>query len=328
MSLATGIGSWPGTDLRRAVRTVRDLLSDQDLPYLPELPARGPGADLVGRTAGLLVDMPVDLQPAGWRLVDRPGRDAQRTATMLSGDLDELAEAFDGYQGWLKVQVAGPWTMASSVWLPRGERAVVDVGARRYLASSLAEGVRQHLGAVERLVPGASLVLQLDEPGLPSVLAGGLPTASGLGQLRAVEPEPAAAALREVVEAARDWPVVVHCCAQEVPWAVLRTVGATAVSVDTTLLGPRGWESVAASVEAGLGIWAGCVPATGTLPAVPPLVRDLVARWRDVGLPLPGLVDVTLTPACGLAGASPEQAGQVHRLLVAAARALTEAALE
>jgi hypothetical protein len=73
---ATGIGSLPGSDIREAVRVVFGELPD--LPHLPELPARGPGADMIGRGAGLLVDMPVDLQPAGWRLVDRPGRDLRR----------------------------------------------------------------------------------------------------------------------------------------------------------------------------------------------------------------------------------------------------------
>ena len=55
---ATGVGSWPGTSVREAVRTVRDLLLAGDgegLPHLPETPARGPGADIIGRAAGLLV---------------------------------------------------------------------------------------------------------------------------------------------------------------------------------------------------------------------------------------------------------------------------------
>ena len=88
--------------MREAVRTVRDLLLAGDgegLPHLPETPARGPGADIIGRAAGLLVDLPVDLQPSGWRLVDRPGRDAGRTASLHREDLDELAEAYDGYVG-------------------------------------------------------------------------------------------------------------------------------------------------------------------------------------------------------------------------------------
>ena len=75
--------------------------------------------------------------------------------------------------------MAGPWTLAASIWLPRGERLLVDPGATRDLVESLAEGVRVHLATVQRLVPGAELVLQLDEPSLPAVLEGSLPTASG-----------------------------------------------------------------------------------------------------------------------------------------------------
>ena len=46
MTGVTGVGSLPGTDYRAALRTVLDALGGAelpDLPYLPELPARGPG---------------------------------------------------------------------------------------------------------------------------------------------------------------------------------------------------------------------------------------------------------------------------------------------
>ena len=55
---ATGVGSMPGTDRAEAIAMVLGELPD--LPYLPELPGRGPGADLTGRTAALLVDMPAE----------------------------------------------------------------------------------------------------------------------------------------------------------------------------------------------------------------------------------------------------------------------------
>ena len=87
---ATGVGSLPGTDPAEAVRVVLGELPD--LPHLPELPARGLGADMIGRGAALLVDLPVDVQPSGWRLVDRPGRDARRAADLLARDLDALEE--------------------------------------------------------------------------------------------------------------------------------------------------------------------------------------------------------------------------------------------
>ena len=326
MSRASGIGSWPGTSVREALAVVRDVLSEDGLPYLPELPARGPGSDMVGRAAGLLVDLAVDLQPMGWRFVDRPGRDASRTASLWREDLDELAEAYDGYTGELKLQVAGPWTLASSVWLHRAERAVVDEGATRDLVASLAEGVRVHLGEVQRLVPGARLVLQLDEPGLPAVLAGRLPTASGYGMLRAVDPQVAAAGLRDVLAAADGRRTAIHCCARDLNWPLLRGTGASALAVDTTLLGPRGWESAAATVESGVALWAGVLPTDGSQTSVSGVHGPLVDRWREVGLPVAVLDAVTVTPTCGLAGLTPEQARGVQEMAADTARALTETA--
>ena len=295
---------------------------------------------MIGRGAGLLADLDVDLQPMGWRFVDRPGRDAHRTSALLREDLDEMAEAFDGYEGDLKVQIAGPWTLASSIWLHRGERAVVDVGATRDLIASLAEGLRVHLGEIARLVPKANLVVQIDEPGLPSVLSGQLPTASGFGRIRAIDPTIATEGLRDVVAAAGDRHTVVHCCAADVPLALLRNTGVKAVSLDTTLLGDKGWESVAATVESGLHLWAGVVPSDPTEPTEPTdgtrakvniakvtdVIDPLVEAWRRVGLPLSDLSRVTLTPACGLAGLTPSGARSVQRLAVNAAQALTEIA--
>jgi methionine synthase II (cobalamin-independent) len=281
---------------------------------------------MIGRGAGLLADLEVDLQPMGWRFVDRAGRDAARTSALLRQDLDELAEAFDGYASDLKVQIAGPWTLASSIWLHRGERSVVDVGATRDVIASLAEGLRVHLVELSRLVPKANLVVQIDEPGLPSVLAGELPTASGFGRIRAVDPTIVAEGLRDVVAAAGDRHTIVHCCAPDVPLALLRNTGVKAVSLDTTLLGAKGWESVAATVESGVDLFAGVVPTVEPHAKVTEVIDPLVAMWRGVGLPLTELSRVTLTPACGLAGLTPSGARSVQRLAVDAARALTETA--
>ena len=329
MTIATGIGSWPGHDPLEATRTVFGELGGGHLPYLPELPQRGPGADLTGRTAGLLVDLPVDLQPMGWRLTDRPGRDLQRTAAMWRADLDALAEVADGYRGRLKVQVAGPWTVASTVWLPRGERAAVDPGARRDLVASLAEGARGLVESVRRMVPGAEVVVQLDEPGLPAVLAGRLPTASGFGRLPAVDQQEAREGVRQVVSAVHEAGAValaVHCCDRDVPVALLRGTGASALSVDVSLLTAAAWESLAVAVEAGVALWAGAVPTSGGTPSTGAVVDAVSAPWRAVGLPVAALADVVLTPACGLAGTPPDDARGVLRRAVDAAVALGEVA--
>ena len=68
---ATGVGSLPGTDPLEALRVVFGELPD--LPHLTELPGRGPGADLTGRTAALLIDLPVELTPTGWRFAGPSG---------------------------------------------------------------------------------------------------------------------------------------------------------------------------------------------------------------------------------------------------------------
>jgi methionine synthase II (cobalamin-independent) len=322
VTLATGIGSWPGTSVRDALGQVRELLEGQ-LPYLPELPERGPGADLIGRTAGMLVELPVDLQPVGWRLVDRPGRDAQRTAALLREDLDELAEAFDGHTGPLKVQVAGPWTLAAGLWLHRGERVIVDEGACRYLVESLAEGVRLHVAAVRALVPGAQIVLQVDEPSLPTVLAGRLPTSSGWGRLPSLDPQVAAAGLMTVL-GAHDGDTVLHCCAAEPPVPLLRAAGPTALSLDTSLLRPRAWEGVAVAVEDGIRLHAGLVPTDGSRVRAQQLADDFLDPWRRVGMPSDRLLDVVVTPACGLGTRAPAVARAVQRAAVETARELEE----
>jgi Cobalamin-independent synthase, Catalytic domain len=170
----TAIGSMPGTDPVDAAALVFGELPD--LPYLPELPDRGPGADLIGRGASLLLDLPVELVPSGWRLTAHRGLDLRRARDLLAWDLDALESAAQGYDGALKLQVAGPWTLAASVELPSGHKVISDAGAVRDLVSSLAEGLAAHLAAVRAQVPGAAPVLQLDEPSLPAVLAGRIPT--------------------------------------------------------------------------------------------------------------------------------------------------------
>ena len=304
---ASGIGSWPGEDVSDAGRITFGELVEPHVPYLPELPGRGPGADLIGRGAVFLVDLPVDLQPSGWRLVDHPGRDLARAQSFLRRDLDALAELADGYAGPLKVAVCGPWTLAASLLLPRLERAVVDAGACRDLIASLAEGVYRHVAEVRRLVPGAQVVVQLDEPSLPAVAAGRLPTSSGFGRLRAVAGPVVIEGVSAVLDAAQRAGAserIVHCCDRAVPVAALAKAGATGLSVDVAAIGRAGWEALAAPIENGMGLWAGVVPTTGALPATGEAVDAVWRPWRELGLDVALLRGVILTPACGLAGAA------------------------
>jgi hypothetical protein len=305
---ASGIGSLPGTDPAEAVRLVLGELPD--LPHLPELPGRGAGADMIGRGAALLVDLGVDLTPAGWRLVPRPGVDQRRAVEFLARDLDALHEVAEGYAGPFKVQVPGPWTLAAGLERTRGERAVVDPGARRDLGQSLAEGIAAHVAAVGARVPGAFVVVQLDEPAVPAVLQGGLPTASGFGRLPAVEADVVERELGEVVAAVRG-PVVVHCCAARTPLDLFRAAGAAGLSFDLGLV--HDLDPIGTAVDAGTHLLLGVVPGTDApLPAPKVTASRVRAWWGELGFAVEQLAGaVTLTPACGLAGATPAYARSV-----------------
>ncbi|MGV9247403.1 methionine synthase [Streptomyces sp. NPDC003710] len=321
---ATGVGSMPGGDAREAAKTVTG--SFEDFPFLAELPARGPGADMIGRTAGMLVDLYARVEPSGWRFGDRPGRDTRRARSWLGEDLDALEEFTQGYEGPLKVQAVGPWTLAAALEMRNGEAALSDPGACRDLAGSLAEGVRLHLEEVRRRVPGARPVLQLDEPSLTAVLRGQVKTASGYRTHRAVDRQVVEATLREVVAVHVDGPVVVHSCAPDVPFALLRRAGAAAVSFDFSLLTERDDEAIGEAVEGGTRLFAGIVPGTdGPLSDPAGSVMGVRTLWRRLGL-RPGLLaeTVTLTPTCGLAGASPDYARRALAHCVRAARSLAD----
>ena len=320
----------PGTNPAEAMRVIAGELPE--FPHLPELPARGPGADLTGRTAALLVDIPVEVSPRGWRLAERPGRDLSRARTMLSSDLDVMEEVLDGYRGLVKVQLCGPWTLAATLELPRTLNvAIADPGAVADLTASLAEGAVAHVAEIAKRLPGARVAVQFDEPALAAVAGGEVPTASGLSRLRPVEAEVLRDRLAQVLAAVQGC-TAVHSCAPSVPFGLIRAAGAGALSFDLSQLRRGEEDGIAEAAEAGLGLLIGAVPAvpepevtTGAPGRAAPVqgptgpgdgsaearqTADRIIRlWRRLGLPLATCPDqVVITPACGLAGASPAYA--------------------
>ena len=321
----------PGTSVREAVALVAGEMTEGDgVPHLPELPARGPGSDLVGRTAGLLAavapDLAVETTPVGWRFADAPGRESRRARSWVGEDLDAWEEALEGYDGPVSVSLAGPWTTAAAVELRTGERAVRDPGACRDLAEALSLAALEHVADVRRRLPRAQVSLWLDEPALPAVLHGLIPTQSGLGRYAAVDEPVVETALRRIVEPLQEAGVgvVVHCCGARPPYDLFRRVGVDAVSVDLLLHDRRDDDPVGELLESGVRLVAGVVPSTDVVAGAPMSeVRASVALVRDLGHRLghgPEAIagQVLVSPTCGLAGASVEHV----RIALSAVRAV------
>ncbi|MFE7226552.1 methionine synthase [Nocardioides sp. NPDC057577] len=329
---ATGVGSLPGENYAEVCRIVLGEL--QDLPHLPELPARGAIANMTGRTLAVLEGLDADLQPAGWRLTGTSGSagvDHRRARSLLAQDLDTVEELAQDSPlvtggGAFKIQVAGPWTLAATVERPRGDKLLADHGARRDLAQALADGVRTHIRDVRRRLPGAdTLVVQVDEPALSAVLNAQVPTASGFGKHRSIDLPEASEALEWVLgaiadEGATPW---VHSCAPGTPLGLLRKAGAKGISVDLTQLTAADHDELATALEAGDTVALGVVPAVAPAGAAPTdkSVTETVERWLDM-LGLDAAHDIVLTPACGLAGADGRWARTALRILTESARHL------
>ena len=205
--------------------------------------------------------------------------------------------------------------------------AVADPGAVADLTASLAEGAAAFVADVAKRLPGARLIVQFDEPALPAVAEGMVPTASGLSRLAAVEPHTLRERLEQVLAATHAY-TIVHCCAPSAPFGIIRAAGADGVAFDLGQLRRGDEDGVAESAEAGMGLLAGAVPAVPDQAAVSAgssaasgssgqsgeagarqTAERVIRLWRRLGLSLATCAEqAVITPACGLAGVSPAQA--------------------
>lgn len=305
---ATGIGSWPGSAPREAAQIVVGEL--HRLPHLVELPARGVGADLIGRAGALLVDIALDTVPRGYRITARPGAVMRRAASLLDEDIDALEEAWEKAGGavagrTVKVQAPGPITLAAGLELSNGHRAITDPGAVRDLAASLAEGVAVHRAELARRL-GTTVVVQYDEPTLPAALAGRLAGVSTLNPVHPVD-EAIAVELLDVCVAAAGAEVMVHTCATDIPWKVLQRSSIHAVAVDTAVLGDAGLDGLGEFVDSGRTAVLGLLPSSAPQhrPSAEEVAAGAVAITDRIGFPRAVVRDrVGISPSCGLAGAS------------------------
>lgn len=320
MVYVTGLGSLPGVDYAGAVGSTFESVQ---VPYVPELPGRGPHTSMLARGVASLSGLDAELTTTGWRMSASPGPDLRRARATLRDDLDQVAEAVGDYAGPLRVPICGPWTLIAALEMPRGGAALSDPGARRDIVDSLAEGSAGLVTEVVRRLPQAAVQLQLDEPTLPAVLRGSLPTAGGLFRLAAIDQPEVFAGLAHWGVDRLGVPVDIHCCADGMPWwPLLEGTGLTGAAVDVEMLATADLDGIAAAVDAGHRLALGVIAQPDTT------VRVAVERaWsviRHVDLGPENSARLAVTPACGLATWSVKAAMRVFETLGHVANELEE----
>ncbi len=332
-AVGTGIGSMPGTDPRESAAIINGEL---DFAHLVELPARGMGADMVGRMATILVDMPMDAGAWGYRLSGRRSAVARRAADFLSADLDAVEELWDaaGFIGTgrpFKIQVCGPFTFAASAELANGHKILRDKGAWSDVIASATEGIGVLAAETERRL-GARVVVQLDEPSIGSVIDGTVRPLTRFDTIAAIPVAEVADALGELV-AGVGRPLILHDCGGP-RWDLIRLLPGVALSCDVS-----SWtdgssidlDGAGALIDGGGVLMAGLVSTTapasaGNDTSRAELVASAAARIIDrIGLNRSVLRDnVVITPTCGLAGAGAGWARSAASIAAKAGELLTD----
>ncbi len=277
---------------------------------------------MIGRTSGILAELTVDLQPSGWRMIDGYGLDHRRAVGLFRDDLDQLEEQAQGYAGWFKLSFAGPWTLAASIERQRGGLVLADHGARRDVGQSLAEGLAELIIELNRRLPDLRLIIQLDEPLLPAVHRGRVRTASGYATYRPIEDQELSETLTQLVRRLESTPVALHCCAEGAPVSLLADTGLRGLGLDLDQLRTSDWDGIGAAMEQGVWFGAGAAPTDRVIG--PDAVAERVLRpIRDLSLD-PESIPLMITPACGLAGATPADAVRILHSVRRAAEIVAE----
>ena len=351
---ASGRGDFPGDDLAEAMSRVEGELGAPHLPFLPHLPTLGWRATPLARTLAVCEGLAFDGASFGWRMVHSGGRGARESVLAqdrLLSDINLLADRVGAQKKRFgsgqdtapvyKIQLVGPLTLAASIYLPGGERAISDAGASRDLLESFLEGLERWVEALREALqaPQALIAVQLDESEFQRLLEGSIPTVSGFRSLSALQPHYYQQVYRRVAERFAELnlqlildvdgtalkPVQeLKLLTQPRPaldaLALLKAMQVEGAAACALLLhpdrarlkgpgmlqvpplsDPRSWEPVAQLLEAQAQLWLPVV----TSARVPDQVRRLYSLWREVGL------EPTQLNALGLMADEHPQTGSV-----------------
>lgn len=331
---ASGRGDFPGDDLAEAMSRVEGELGAPHLPFLPHLPALDWRSTPLARTLAVCEGLAFDGASFGWRMVHSGGRGARESALAqdrLLSDINLLADrvgaqkkrftsGVEGSAAVYKIQLVGPLTLAASIYLPGGERAISDAGASRDLLESFLEGLERWMDSLREALqaPRALIAVQLDESEFQRLMEGAIPTVSGFRSLSALQPHYYQQVYRRISErfAELNLQLILDVDGTALkPVQELKLLSQSRPALDALALvkamrvedgapcalllhpdrarlkgpgmlqvpplsDPRSWEPVAQLLEAQTRLWLPVV----TSARVPDQVRRLYSLWRDVGL--------------------------------------------
>ncbi len=278
--------------VREAAAAAFDILAEElpPVPLTAHLAEGRWGADAIGRAAGLITDLHVDLTSFGWRLTASAGKDERLEDSALGEAFDAIAEYGRSRPGQVQLSLPGPWTLVTALSLSSGARVLGDHGARRDVVQAYAFGIAAFTEKIAAL--GMQPTVRLVESRLDPVLTGTWPSVSGWQSLPAISETQVWAALdstlRHLPPTVLSLPNLapVHRRGKEIAAAeALRSTGARSVSVPVDGLNAHSWEQLAVLAEADLGIWLHLPAGSGRRPdAVSHWVERLRTPWTRIGM--------------------------------------------
>lgn len=313
----TAIGSVAHIDADAAVGF--SLSSCPDLPFVPQLVRRHPAEGMIAQ---------VLLGVAGMDFVgDRLVLDAKAFDAALEPALDLSHQAFTGlrtflrlarsHHGPVKWQVAGPLTVGMALL----HHGVAPSDAFHVALRAVRHAARTIFDTVERELPGRTQVVFFDEPSAAAVLTAGFPLA----------PDDAIDVVSGALAALEGKALVgLHCCA-EADLAALVAAGPAIISVPSDAAHAKLGSIIGPFLDKGGIVAWGVVPTDRPLAVNPDRYwHELSAVWCELVSggcdPLLLRRQSLLTPACGLAHHTPEQAVQILGLTSSVASRVAEQA--
>jgi methionine synthase II (cobalamin-independent) len=307
-AIATGIGSMPGTDISTAIAIA--IEESPQVLFLPELPERGPGGEMIGRTFGLLnrldETLSIETTPSGWRVSRGDNRVMRRAKSWYGEDLETFELRAQSTTDSVKFQFAGPISLASFIEPISGERLVDDLGAVRDITAGLIEVLTAEISNYKKLFPQADVIIQIDEPGLELALNGQLRRRSGRGFSEPVPADFVVSTLKQLAEVisasgSTSW---LHSCATKSPVGELSKSGFEVWSVPFSAINHESnFELVAEHWDRdgkiAVGISSEILLKTSSDKGI---IGEVNSFAKRIGLPSEEITKrMFVTPECGLA---------------------------